>query len=100
MLTLHNSLLVIDNLIESTVSGIRLQFNTASINWISCFTLIPIIQDKLIVFINTIMISCGFIVELLLMFVTQSSNDDTNQCSNNKRDDKCDHYTDSNCFSC
>ena len=86
---------------SSSISWVSIHFDASgsSISWISVHCNVTTIWILFSVNI-LIIIHFNLFLELIPTFVIQAGNDDTDQCSNNKCDKKCDHYTDSNYFSC
>ena len=84
---------------SSSISWVSIHFDgsSSSISWISVHC--NVITMRYISF-SVIIIYCNLLLELIPILVIQAGHEDTAQCSNNKCDDKCDHYTDSNCCSC
>ena len=85
-------------LCSSSISWVSFHFDgrSSSISWISVHCNVTTIW---ILFSVNILIIIHFNLFLEPVLVIQAGNNDTDQCSNNKCDNKCDHYTDSNCCS-
>ena len=81
---------------SSSISWVGIHFDgsCSSISWISVH------RNTVIGMFSIIIIHFNLLLELILILVIQAGNDESDQCSNNKCDNKCDHYTDSNCYSC
>ena len=89
----------ITELCSSSVSWVSIHFDgsSGSISWISVHCNITTIW---IFLFSVIIIHYNLLLELIPILVIQAGSDVSDQCSNNKSDNKCDHYTDSNCCSC